>query len=78
MNTSVERFELFSSEGRGAAAEVDAFLSQGNTRLPNAGGIVTRVGLQLPKCKYRLIIRPYSDLLRHKLSPRPRHTPMEV
>lgn len=31
------------SEGRGAAAEVDAFLSEGSTRLPTAGGIVTRV-----------------------------------
>lgn len=34
---------LLSSEGRGAAVEVDAYLSQGNTRLPTAGGIVTRV-----------------------------------
>jgi len=34
---------LLFSEGRGAAVEVDAYLSQGNTRLPTAGGIVTRV-----------------------------------
>ena len=34
---------LLTSEGRGAAVEVDAYLSQGNTRLPTAGGIVTRV-----------------------------------
>jgi glutamate synthase (NADH) len=31
------------SEGRGAAAEIDAWLSNGTTRLPNAGGIKTRV-----------------------------------
>lgn len=31
------------SEGRGAAAEVDAWLSQGTTRLPKAGGIKQRV-----------------------------------
>jgi hypothetical protein len=31
------------SEGRGAAAEVDAWLSAGSTRLPSAGGIKTRV-----------------------------------
>ena len=30
-------------EGRGAAAEVDAYLSEGSTRLPSAGGIKTRV-----------------------------------
>ena len=34
---------LLFSEGRGAAVEVDAYLSHGNTRLPTAGGIVTRV-----------------------------------
>jgi hypothetical protein len=34
---------LHHSEGRGAAAEVDAWLSAGNTRLPSAGGIKTRV-----------------------------------
>ena len=32
------------SEGRGAAAEVDSWLSSGNTRLPSIGGIKTRVG----------------------------------
>ena len=31
------------SEGRGAAAEVDAWLMGGNTRLPRAGGIKSRV-----------------------------------
>ncbi len=31
------------SEGRGAAAEVDGYLSAGSTRLPSAGGIKTRV-----------------------------------
>ena len=31
------------SEGRGAAAEVDAFLSNGTSRLPVAGGFVKRV-----------------------------------
>lgn len=31
------------SEGRGAAAEVDAWLSSGLTRLPSAGGIKARV-----------------------------------
>lgn len=31
------------SEGRGAAAEVDAWLNSGSTRLPSAGGIKTRV-----------------------------------
>ncbi|KAF8329794.1 uncharacterized protein EI90DRAFT_3145869 [Cantharellus anzutake] len=30
------------NEGRGAAAEVDAYFSEGNTRLPAAGGIKTR------------------------------------
>lgn len=30
------------SEGRGAAAEVDAWLSNGSTRLPSAGGIKAR------------------------------------
>lgn len=30
------------NEGRGAAAEVDAWLSDGSTRLPSAGGIKTR------------------------------------
>lgn len=34
--------DCWSSEGRGAAAEVDAWLS-GVTRLPSAGGIKTRV-----------------------------------
>jgi hypothetical protein len=33
---------MFHSEGRGAAAEVDAWLS-GTTRLPSAGGIKQRV-----------------------------------
>ena len=32
------------SEGRGAAAEVDRWLSGGASRLPSAGGIKTRVG----------------------------------
>ena len=36
---------MLSSEGRGAAAEVDAWLMGGSTRLPNAGGIKTRVSL---------------------------------
>lgn len=31
------------SEGRGAAAEVDAWLMGGSTRLPAAGGIKKRV-----------------------------------
>jgi len=30
------------NEGRGAAAEVDSWLSSGSTRLPNAGGIKSR------------------------------------
>ena len=34
-----------SSEGRGAAAEVDAWLSNGSTRLPSAGGIKARVSI---------------------------------
>jgi hypothetical protein len=34
---------FYSSEGRGDVVEVDAYLSQGNTRLPTAGGIITRV-----------------------------------
>lgn len=39
---------LFCSEGRGAAAQVDAWLMS-NTRLPVAGGIKTRVsGNYLP------------------------------
>jgi len=33
------------SEGRGAAAEVDRWLSDGSSRLPSAGGIKTRVSL---------------------------------
>ncbi|KAK7023963.1 glutamate synthase [Favolaschia claudopus] len=36
------------NEGRGAAAEVDAWLSSGVTRLPSAGGIKTRVFLPPP------------------------------
>jgi len=36
------------NEGRGAAAEVDAFLSAGSTRLPNAGGIKTRLFVPPP------------------------------
>lgn len=36
------RSNWFSSEGRGVAAEVDAWL-MANTRLPSAGGIKTRV-----------------------------------
>lgn len=35
------------SEGRGAAAEVDAWLSNGSTRLPSAGGIKARVSICL-------------------------------
>ena len=35
--------DVVSSEGRGAAAEVDGYLSAGSTRLPSAGGIKTRV-----------------------------------
>lgn len=35
------------SEGRGAAAEVDAWLSDGSTRLPSAGGIKTRVRISI-------------------------------
>ena len=31
------------SEGRGAAAEVDSWLSGGESRLPSSGGIKTRV-----------------------------------
>ena len=34
---------LIISEGRGAAAEVDAWLMHGVTRLPAAGGIKKRV-----------------------------------
>lgn len=34
------------SEGRGAAAEVDAWLSGGSTRLPKAGGIKARVSVR--------------------------------
>ena len=33
----------YDSEGRGAAAEVDRWLSGGASRLPSAGGIKTRV-----------------------------------
>ncbi|KAJ7702309.1 NADPH-dependent glutamate synthase [Mycena rosella] len=36
------------NEGRGAAAEVDAWLSSGATRLPSAGGIKTRVFVPPP------------------------------
>jgi len=36
------------NEGRGAAAEVDAWLSHGMTRLPSSGGIKTRVFLPPP------------------------------
>jgi len=36
------------NEGRGAAAEVDAWLNEGSTRLPNAGGIKNRVWIQPP------------------------------
>jgi len=38
---------MFSSEGRGAAAEVDRWLSGGSSRLPSVGGIKTRVGFRL-------------------------------
>jgi len=34
---------LSHSEGRGVAAEVDAWLSSGLSRLPTAGGIKARV-----------------------------------
>ena len=37
------RTDVMYSEGRGAAAEVDRYLSSGSTRLPPAGGIKTRV-----------------------------------
>jgi glutamate synthase (NADH) len=33
----------YDSEGRGAAAEVDKWLSGGASRLPSTGGIKTRV-----------------------------------
>jgi hypothetical protein len=36
---------LLFSEGRSAAAEVDAWLSDGDTRLPSAGGIRARVSV---------------------------------
>ncbi|KAG2157569.1 uncharacterized protein EDB93DRAFT_1123416 [Suillus bovinus] len=36
------------NEGRGAAAEVDAWLSAGSTRLPSAGGIKTRTFVPPP------------------------------
>ncbi|THV07938.1 NADPH-dependent glutamate synthase [Dendrothele bispora CBS 962.96] len=36
------------NEGRGAAAEVDAWLSSGKTRLPSAGGIKTRLFVPPP------------------------------
>ncbi|KAJ7184267.1 NADPH-dependent glutamate synthase [Mycena filopes] len=36
------------NEGRGAAAEVDSWLSSGSTRLPSAGGIKTRVFVPPP------------------------------
>jgi glutamate synthase (NADPH/NADH) len=40
----------YDSEGRGAAAEVDRWLSGGASRLPSAGGIKTRVShLQIGK-----------------------------
>ena len=35
----------YDSEGRGAAAEVDRWLSGGASRLPSIGGIKTRVSL---------------------------------
>ena len=38
------RSDVVLSEGRGCAAEVDAWLTDGSTRLPSAGGIKTRVG----------------------------------
>jgi len=50
------------SEGRGAAAEVDAWLSQGSTRLPNAGGIKTRVRfyyLDIHSCKGSLNLQRF-------------------
>jgi hypothetical protein len=40
---------LFFSEGRSAAAEVDAWLSDGDTRLPSAGGIRARVSVHHSK-----------------------------
>ena len=41
--------DLLSSEGRAAAAEVDAWLTDGSTRLPSAGGIKTRVRIFGPQ-----------------------------
>ena len=48
---TIEQFtsaDVLRSEGRGAAAEVDAWLMNGNTRLPSAGGIKTRVRFGVP------------------------------
>lgn len=43
------------SEGRGAAAEVDAWLSHGSTRLPTTGGIKTRVSICFNRLKLRTL-----------------------
>jgi hypothetical protein len=62
------------SEGRGAAAEVDAFLTDGSTRLPYAGGIKTRVsfhkllGLLLSFNGLQLFVPPPSSLAEDNMS----------
>lgn len=43
LNESYSDIVCASSEGRGAAAEVDAYLSEGSSRLPVAGGFMRRV-----------------------------------